>query len=370
MKCARALATSALTFVACGKLQGLGGQEPPLVTFQVTFNGDLAPLRPPGDAGERSLKVALVWGAQWLTEPFCVLPPESAAAAAVISAGCRDPFSFVPNRVDVSAPLTIGPPASLPLLELPSADLMVGDVTARVAYASLVVYDDRDGSGTLELSEPHPTPFGSEGRRGGDGPSADTTPDSADIIYGATFVTMTAPDRRVAYREGGFDATSAFYPRAGCAPPLDAFSIVGAGGFATSAGLAAAAMGRLPAEEDPTLCFESPVAGTVVGVAAQAPAGVAEVGCDERTDDSSARYHEPPDMAPDLTGRVMACAHLPSFDAGTQSGLIQLVVSGRATDRCKGLTHYTLRGCRDDVSCSAPDWDITASPPPWWPCAP
>ena len=33
----------------------------------------------------------------------------------------------------------------------------------------------------------------------------DTCADSADVIYGASFLTMTAPDQRVAYREGGFD---------------------------------------------------------------------------------------------------------------------------------------------------------------------
>jgi hypothetical protein len=369
VKRAFALAAFPMALVACGKLQGFGGAEPPLVTFDVTFSGDLTSLRPPGDTEERSLQVTLIWGLQWLQEPFCVLPPESAAAAAVIAAGCRDPLSFVPNRVDTSVPVSIGETASLPLLELPTADLMVGDITARVAYGSLVVYDDRDGSGTLELSQPHPTQFGSEGRGGG-GEPMDEVPDSADVLYGASFLTMTAPDQRVAYREGGFDPTSAFYPRSGCTQPPPAFSVLGAGGFTLVAALAATAAGGLP-PEDPTSCSEAAAtaAGSaLVSIAAQAPADVDEVDCDERTADSSTRYHEPPADAPDLTERVTACAHLPSFDAGTQSSLIQFVVSGRATDRCKGLTHYTLRGCRENVSCAVPDWDLTASPPSWWSC--
>jgi len=50
------------------------------------------------------------------------------------------------------------------------------------------------------------------------------------------------------------------------------------------------------------------------------------------------------------------------------SAQVQLVVSSRVSERCKGLTHYTLRGCFEDVNCAMPEWDFTASPPDWWPC--
>jgi hypothetical protein len=192
--------------------------------------------------------------------------------------------------------------------------------------------------------------------------------DSSDIIYGASFLTMTAPDQRVAFLQGTFDETSAFYPRSGCAPdPADGFSVLGAGGFSAAAGFASAASGTLPME-DPTTCTDGPPDTTLVAVAAQAPANLAEVSCVEDTLDGSTRYREPPTDAPDLTDRVSACASLPSFDAGSQPNLIQLVVSGRSTDHCMGLTHYTLRGCREDVACAVPDWDFTANPPAWWPC--
>ena len=377
----RAFALAALALAACGKLQGFGGPEPPLVTFGVSFTGDLTPLRPAGITSERSLQVAVIWGAQWLTEPFCILPPESPQAAAVISAGCRDTFGFVPNRVDASAPIAADGTASLPLDQLPTADVLVGDVTARVAYGSLVVYDDRDGNG-LQLSQPQRTASGGDGDR-----FNNDTPDSADVIYGASFLTMTAPDRRVAYREGTFNQDGAFYPRAGCGAPLPAFSIVRGGGFPAASARTATLAGTLP-QESPTTCSEVAPSATVVDIAAQPPSVVEEVGCDERTDDGSSRYRQPPTNAPDLSGRVTACAHLPAFDTGgalfdggagaspdggadggvSASSLIQLVVSGRATDKCKGLRHYTLRGCRDDVSCALPEWDFTASPPSWWPC--
>jgi hypothetical protein len=380
----RALALATLALAACGKLQGFGGTEPPLVTFNVSFTGDLAPLRPPGDTGEKSLKVAVVWGAQWLTEPFCVLPPESADAAAVIAAGCRDPFGFVPARVDASALIAADGTASLPLLQLPTADVLVGDVTARVAYASLVVYDDRDLSKTLELSEPHRAPSGR-----GNGPGMQDMADSIDIVYGASFLTMTAPDQRVAYREGAFNTNSAFYPRFECGPPPDGFSVVAAGGFSAASAVKATFLGMLP-KEDPATCTETSPSTTLVTVAARAPADVEEVGCEEPTNDGSSRYREPPVDDPGLADRVWACAHLPSFDPGggiggaadggaadggtadggtnAASSLVQLVVSGLPTDRCKGLTHYTLRGCRESVTCALPDWDFTATPPSWWTC--
>jgi hypothetical protein len=354
----------ALALAACGKLEGFGGPAPPLATFSVNVSGDPTALRPPGVPDVHALRLALVWGAQWLTEPFCVLPPENADAAAVIAAGCRDPFGFVPANVATSVPLDTTGPTTLTLDELPAADLLVGDVTARIAYASLVVFDDRDDNQTLDLAFPQHTASG-RGRGGDFG--GKQAPDSPDLVYGASFVTMTKPDRRVAYREGAF-VPSAFYPRSGCPDPRPGFSVVGAGGFSPQMGLMAALAGALPAE-DPAACFDSAASDTVVDVASQAPADVAEVSCDERTEDSSVRYREPPADAPDFSGRLTACAHLPMFDTGSQpSVLIQLVVSGRPSDRCKGLTHYTLRGCRENVNCEVPDWDFTGAPPMWWPC--
>jgi hypothetical protein len=356
-----------LLVAACGRLQGFGGEAPPLVSFEVVFQGDLAPLRPAGVSDEHALRVALVWGAQWLTEPFCVLPAESPEVAAVIDAGCRDPFGFVPALVSASVPIAVDVPATLTLSQLPAADIMVGDVTARVAYASLVVFDDRDDTGTLELSRPRRPPFEFEDDERGPQPGR---PDSRDIIYGASFVTMTAPDQRVAYREGAFDTRSAFYPRAGCDPPLPGFSVLAAGGFSPEAALAALLSGGLP-PEDPSTCAVSAPAETPIVIAARAPAEVQGVGCDERADDSSVRYRRPVANLPDLASRTAACAHLPTFDTGgAASELIQLVVAGLPTDRCVGLTHYTLRGCFEDVNCADPEWDYTASPPAWWPCGP
>jgi hypothetical protein len=97
------------------------------------------------------------------------------------------------------------------------------------------------------------------------------------------------------------------------------------------------------------------------------PADVREVACTERNADSSVRYREPDVDPPDFTNRVSACVHLPTFD-GTTSPVVELIVSGRNDDSCKGITHYVLTGCREDPNCGSPDWDHSLAPPTWWPC--
>jgi len=354
---ARALAVLALV-AGCGDIQGFGGPTLPLVTFQVQVMGDLSMLHAP--------TVALVWGDQWLTEPFCILPPPKSDvdAPAVIMQGCRDPFGFVPARVAASVPVTAGQPATLSLFDLPAADVLVGDITSRVAYASLVLYDDLDDDGTLTLSIPVRTAFAG---RDGD-VRVDASVNSRDFVRGASFVTMTKPDRRVAYLEGTFNPNAAFYPRSGCPGPMDAFSVVGAGGFDAATAATATLAGMLP-PEDPASCFQASPADAPITITVENSLELQEVACIERTTDSSTRYRRPPIDTPDFTDRPTACAHLPSFDTnGQASSIEQFVVAGRPTDRCKGLTHYTLRGCFEDVNCAVPDWDFTASPPAWWPC--
>jgi len=343
----------------CGDLAGLGGTVPPLATIQVQTTGDFASVQVPGSTPV--LRVALVWGAQWLPEPLCIVPADNASVAALIAAGCRDPFGFVPARVAANAPLEADGAASIDLLDLPAADVMVGDVTARVAYGTLVVYDDRDGDGTLTL--------GLAKRLGGrDDNGPDDAPGMAtlDRVYAASFASMTEPDHRLGFREGQFNQAAAFYPRSGCGDPPPGFSILAAGGFTAAAAIAAQRNRQLP-PEDPATCSEVAI-DTPVTVAFRSPAALSELACEERVTDSSVRYREPPVDIPDLADRTMACAQIPDFGTGQASGKLQAAVSGTSGDSCVGLTHYVLRGCREDALCELPDWDITATPPSWWPC--
>lgn len=155
---------------ACGNVQGFGGPVPPLATFTVEVTGDLASVRLPTDTGAPNLRVALVWGRQWLVEPMCIFPiaqldpmiPNNDVAG-LLNVGCRDPFGFVPAVVAANAPITPNEPTELDLFALPGANVMVGDLTARVAYGSFVVYNDRPDDkgnldGTLTLAQPNRPP--------------------------------------------------------------------------------------------------------------------------------------------------------------------------------------------------------------------
>jgi hypothetical protein len=352
---------AAVELGGCSKLDGLDPTVPTVVTFELEASGSV-PMRADGTTPE--LQIALVWGAQWLPEPFCILPATSTDAATVITAGCRDPFGFVPQRVEANVPITLGAPVTLPLVNVPAADVLVGEVDSRVAYGSFVLYDDVNGNGTLDLGRPNHTASGGSNM----GPMSPTQTSTRDIVYGASFTSMTSPDARVAFSEGAFDAAAAFYPRAGCPAPVDGFSILGAGGFSAAAGLAAALAGDLP-QEDPSTCTQGVPEATPVVIAAGAASADEETACVERVDDSSARYREPPADSPDFTERVYACTGLPDLGSDANSDVVQLVVSGRTDDSCVGLTHYVLTGCSTDPLCAAPTWDLSASPPSWWPCS-
>ncbi|MDX2087789.1 MAG: hypothetical protein SFX73_08065 [Kofleriaceae bacterium] len=369
-----ALVTLVTLTAGCDDLERFSGGAPPLATLQVLATGDLERVRVPNATGER-LRVALVWGEQWLPEPLCILPPADTTVADAVARGCRNPLAFTPARVAASTPLVVGEITTLELTQLPSADVMVGGVDARVAYGSLVIFDDRDGDASLELSRSVrlPTgPFDGGGGSGGMGPPdpEDDEPPSRDIVYGASFVAMTEADRRVAFREGDF-TQAGFYPRRNCGAPPAGFSILSAGGFTFEDAVAATLAGELP-EQDPASCAEDAIDDTLVEIPLRPSPEVREVACEQRRNDSSVRYRDPPNEAPpNFDARKYACTSIPSLlgeDPAT-AGITQLVVTNTEDETCRGLTHYLLVGCDDgEPVCDRPAWDLRANPPTWWPC--
>jgi len=371
----------------CGKPVGLDSTVMPLTQIHVLVTGNLPQVETVDagdpidaddsvDAGDvvdadealdggplpTQLHAALVWGLQWLPEPFCVLPPESPQAAAVIAAGCRDSFGFVPDRVGADTPITPGVPATINLYTLPAADVMVGDVTARIAYASIVVYDDRNGNGILDLR--HPV----RQRRGGE--PVDDAPGAADRVYGASFISMTLPDRRVAFREGDFNESVAFYPRQGCADPPKGFSILSASGFTLGSALASLLTGQLPPESDPGACATATMDDTVV-ISLQDPTGLSQLACTSN-DAGGVTYYRPVPTDPPFNPQnttLWACTGFPRLGGEAPATGQQLVLASAPGAACRSTMHYTLRGCNNDPLCAAPTWDATANPPAWWPCA-
>lgn len=388
---------------ACGDLVGLEGQPTALTQLTVRVTGDLEPLRPKGTLGETPrLRVALVWGQQYKSEAFCskqivaqlvVMFPDLAAllpgdpsTTAVAVAGCRDVAGFVPQWVAADAAVVQGKPIALELFNLPAAQAMVGEVSGRIAYGSLLVYDDRNENGSLDLHRRCPEPFqfgpggGGGGRGPGGGQGGKPCPDpDRDFVYGASFATMMLPHQQIAFREGDFNALSFFYPVQGCTPPVG-FSVLNVGPMTLDP---KAKPPLLPVA--PGVCtaatFDQPV-----DIALQATETLRDVACTASGgNQGTTRYREAPEKSPDLTSpwvcQVVPKPKVTEKDpkrAAAEIAMLaklpdnmELVLARPAAD-CKGLTHYLLRGCEDDSAyCEVPHWDATTArnpPPAWWPC--
>ena len=336
---ARALAALACWLAGCGDLYGLKEVQGSVAQVHLRVVGSLAAVRLPATPGEAPrLRVALVWAAPpLLNDSYCRFGPLSDAEAEVVRAGCPDEQRFMPERVEGSIAVEPGVPALLDVMTPPSADVMTAYASYGLAFGSLVVYDDRDGDGTLELRTPSSPP----------------SPGPIDVVYGGSFISQTLPDQRLSYRHGNFD-DAGFYPRVNCPDPPEGFSILQAGGHVGSSSM-----------EDAATCAESTLSEAEVVIALQSPEVVGQLACSAGgSGDNAAVYSPPPDDEPDLTRRPWACSTLMSSELQK----VELAVATPPGEPCKGITHYVLRGCRGTPDCIAAKWDRTADPPAWWPC--
>ena len=386
-------------------LAGLDAQATPLAELRVRVTGDLEALRPANTLSEKPrLRVGLLWGAQVQADPFCLPLPGDPSITAVRSEGCRDPFGFVGARIGPSVPVEPGQEVVLPLFDLPLADLLIGDITARLAYASVVVFDDRDDNKVLELWRATEWPAAQSsgpGSHGGPGGGMQDVPAPApikkvDLMYAASFVSMLKPDQRLGYREGGYDPLSYYYPRWGCPEPPKGFSLLGAGGFtlqslfALLANPAGALAAGLPGMATET-CSAKDLSETVLELPLQATETFRDVVCARRagngmssgfSTNGSVNYREPPEKALPLDTIAWTCqpvaqggksgkaggmqAPTPGDEAPTKPAIIELIVSG-APGGCRTVTHFIPKGCSTNPYCDQPEWE-PAKPPAWWPC--
>lgn len=390
---------------ACDEsLLGLRDDRLPLATLRVR-------LKPGFDTSDMlAPRVAVVYGAQRIGESFCfaALLADDPSLTAVAAAGCADPLGFVPSQAGPSAPLEADGSANIPLYDLPSASVMVGGLSARVAYASVVLYDDRDRDDRLSIVTPRWRGGISLGRsrgtgeasgpgEGGDPAGGGAAPEPVEgqdepderpleAVHAASFVSMTRPDVRLSYREGAF-VPSAFYPRQGCPPPPAGYALLASDGFTLPALLGALAQGALPMTSS---CAAKGLEEGVVELAREATATLRGVACAPGNSYGGAgesRYRAPPASAPWLATLPWTCQRLDATGSflggfakfpgqggdkpGTQRPRAQprwqLSVAYPA-ESCRAVRHFVLRGCRTDPDCASPEWDLEATPPLWWPC--
>jgi hypothetical protein len=337
------LGLACATLAGCGDLQGLQSDGlTPLARIRVRVVGDFEAVRQP-ESEPPQLRVALLWGQPWLPDASCIPPFENTAHADLASGGCGDPLGFrragFGFGVGLEPDAAVAPDgtATLDLFELPST--LYGDRYSQIVYGSVVAYDDVNGNRFLDNFE--------------------------DAVYGASFHSMSRPDTRVAFRHGTFDDRSAYYPRRGCPPPIEGFSILSAGGFTLEQAIEAQLRGELP-EQDPAQCREDST-DREIDVELQIPEAVGEVNCQPF---ATGIYSPPPLMQP-LETQLTACTSIPDRGTGLSFGKSQLLIAQAFSftpfDRaCKFVQHVVLRGCFEDPLCAEPDWDVPR--PAWWPC--
>jgi len=326
----------AAALAGCGDLHGLAPEPPtPLARIHVRTSGDIDAVRDPMSDPPR-LRVALLWGQPWLTDPSCVPPYENADHEALARMACGDPLGFRMAGFMPTEDAALAPDgtATLDVHSLPPA--LFGDVFSQIAYGSVVVYDDRNGDGVMDI-------FG-------------------EILYGASLSSMTRPDTRVAFRHGGFDDRLAYYPRRGCEPPDPGYSLVSAGGFTLQQAVDAQVRGELPMQ-DPAQCRRDPIDREVV-VALEPAEQFAAVGCFPF---ASQFFPATAGSGPRPDGDLSACTSIPDHGTGLGRGRYQLLTPLHF-GTCQALQHLILRGCFTDPLCEQPEWDV--APPSWWPCPP
>ena len=357
-----------------GKIQGLDDSLTPLAELKLSIKqSELDDL--PSEVRAR-LRVGLVWlginiPSTWCAEQLTQLiislemnpedPPEipttlPTADLTVLSKLfelCRNPFGVSPLLVGPSAPLAKTEENGLITTKLvfntlPPAEVLIGTPDSRIAYASLVVFDDQNNNQTLDLGFSFPPIFwddqfgpddddSDEGQGQGQGRGRsrgwDLDEVEPDTLYSASFIDLLSNQRRLVFREGQF-TESFFYPLGGCTPP-QGFSIIEVEGDFQQATC------QIYSMSEPSLLPLS-----------QPSSQKQEVIC-EPTD---VFIFQPPKLMPEEQYELICISNE------------ELAVSD-PTLSCKNLSIIKLSSCPySEPNCSNPEWDQRDMPPSWWPC--
>lgn len=338
----RALAVVAVlgAVSGCDDLVGLAPSElPPLGAITVQVTGDLGAVRDP-DAPPSQLYVALRWLFPGVPDTSCLPPAENPAHARILDEACVDPLSVSPGfDGTIGVPVADDGIATIGLYSPPAQ--LYGDMYSQIAYATIVAYDVQAG-----LPDGFP----------GAGP-----------YFAASFLSMSQPDVRLAFRHGGYNDELAYYPRRGCAPPPAGFSLVSASGFTVEQALEAQQIGELPSQ-DPAGCrVDSLDRG--VQLALRPEDELRALRCftgPTGFDDPPPALPSPGD--PDEEREVLvACTTIPRhFEGSAEHPNKRQALVAVPVGSCTEIRHYVLRGCFGSPFCSEPQW--SAAPPSWWPC--
>jgi len=327
MRRAAVLALLGVAAACNGGVHDLADEPVVFGTLHVRLDAPLAALVATSSG---SFRVGILWAGSPVFVPYCFehgpnpLDPNRPPNA-VADLGCRDPQAVVAGMPGQSVPIErTSDTWEVPLTDLPSTEVMVGDVGARVAYGSVIVFLDDDNSGTFDIVR------GCENRAPGE-------IRRRDRILASSFVSIDRPQRRIAYVEGTFDRGSYFYPNPQCrALPALGYSIWNVDLFFGPTGG----------------CSRDDIGAEIV-LGLDDPRELNLLGCRIRARESFPR--SPPERAPAVTD-TSTC---------TKDGALAVY---SPTCGCPRVRVYTLSGCDDSLECTKLDWDVRDNPPDWWRC--
>lgn len=326
MRSSRSLLAALLVATACGSgVNDLTIAAAPLVT--VHGHVDLSQI--PAEVQGVPLRAVLMWGAVPDYVLACVKYKDNLA----LQQACPDPFSFVPGQVeaDVAIPLDGDGSFEISLMRLPDTNITVASNGADIAWGSILVAADIDRNGAFNLGIPGSRHSGSSG--------------SADQLLAASFYSLRDAQQRLGFREGGWDDQSTFYPLRGCVAPPPGFFVLGTPGL------------QADLTPNPGVCAATGLDATVIEAAPLTTEQARVLRC--------AAFSNSSVTQPTADSPVPAGAGPldPAFVC-----LDPLTVAVIEPGDCPSITVMPLAGCEGDLLCQQPEWDITATPPTWWPC--
>jgi hypothetical protein len=294
---------------ACGNIHSTDHLGDPLVILGARVEGQL-----PDNISALLLRASLIWETQSRELLECL---DRAGSGAEVRA-CTTPEDFQPALVSNSVPIEPTFPASfeVPLYLLPDLEVLSGQSGSLLGYGVLVVYEDGNRNKMLDLVPPGATA-------------------SADTILASGMPTRGNRDDFVVYREGDLSPLWKLFESFGCPQPPQGFSIL---------------TRELDLDEGYT-CFVSPVTNATIPVEFEESEALRQLICEPQPDTNTYPTKPPP---PD---REVTC-HF--------HDTLEYVVD--PSWYCKYKQVYRLVGCHAYFGCEEPDWDLTDSPPDWWPC--
>lgn len=296
------LLSAAVTITACGSALHIDSDPgAPIAVLRASIEGHAPETMQTG-----SLRAGLVWAALDPSRIVCTEAPVARCS--------QQPDDFraqgSSNTVEI-APIF---PASfeVPLHALPEPSLLGDTGNGLFGYAELVLFDDGNDNGDLDLV----------------GTGAE---DSVDTIVATGGRGDSGALHYVLYREGDASEAWRIFSALGCVEPQQGFSIA-----------------RIVMNDPPT-CW---LGDAVIPVHFVDSDEVRALICQPTPPRSTFPSQPPP---PDIE---IEC---------DGSNAMQFVLD--PSRFCPDVQRYELIGCVDDPLCAEPEWDLSSDVPAWWPCS-